>query len=272
MGFRLRCAVTRVDDEATAARVIAAARSLPHLAAQPLREPFLGVAAAFDPDQLFERLTEDPAAHGWTDEDAASEGAYEIIERAFDPLISTFPDHQFAIIDADCFGGVCRYHGHTRGPEPSVVAPDSSRAHQDLLAAIGAVDPPWYFAPFTRGFFDHGTAPDGPRRRPTICYVAGTLTGITMSLATACALQLDAPWKLIGAGDRHAIVGLGQDLHLSLNLVADDALDLKVASHVDAETTAARISELVEELHGATAELTLSDADHRPLRTWRIDP
>jgi hypothetical protein len=267
MGFRMHCAVARVDDDAVAARILDLARSMPHLAAQRLDEPWRGVAIGFDPDALADRIAADPLAHGFADEDAAHEAAAEAIERAFDALFDAYPDLTFAFIEADCFGGTCLYSGRTVGPGTTTTARGSD-AHQRLLAAIGVADPPWYFAPFTRGFFDTGREPDGPKRRPTLCYVSGTLTGMTIGAATIAATLLAPPWKLTIATSSSAVLQHGDDLVASIN-VSGPALDLRASSLVDAETTTTWIEELVEEL-SVTAELRLVDPDNRPLRSWRV--
>jgi len=247
MGFRLRCAVARVDDDDLAARIIDRARSLPHVSARRLVEPWRGVVAGFDPDEL----------------------EADIVETLLDPLFAAFPDQRFACIEADCFGGTCTYVGDTVGPGERVYA-NGSDAHQTLLAAIGVIDPPWYFAPFTRGFFETGREPDGPRRRPVVCYAAGRLTGMTIGAATISAMMMAVPWKVTIATERSAIIVYGDDLVVSLNAMDDDTIELKASSHVDADTTAGWIDALVDELCVA-ADLRLVDADSKPLRSWRID-
>jgi|GEM_PF-3512076 len=267
MGFRLRCAVARVDDDDLAARMIDRARSLPHVSARRLVEPWRGVVAGFDPDELVDRIHDDPAAFGLAKDDARRESA-EIVETLLDPLFAAFPDQRFACIEADCFGGTCMYSGDTVGPGERVYA-NGSDAHQTLLAAIGVSDPSWYFAPFTRGFFDTGREPDGPKRRPVVCYAAGKLTGMTIGAATISAMTMAVPWKVTIATERSAIIVHGDDLVVSLNVIDDDTIELKASSHVDADTTAGWIDALVDELCVA-ADLRLVDADSRPLRSWRI--
>src|SRR5262245_33190885 len=267
MGFRMRCAVARVEDNALAARMIELARSLPHLTAQRLENPWRGVAIGSDPDDLADRFADD---------DTAYEAALEAVDGGFDAVFAAYPDVPFACIDADCFGGTCRYSGRTVGPGTAVTA-SGSDAHQQLLAAIGVVDPPWYFAPFTRGFFETGVEPEGPQRRAVLCYVSGTLTGMSIGAATIAATLLAPPWAVTIAMPSSAVLQRGDDLFASINVSrkssgnpADDALELSASSHVDADTTAGWIEELIDEL-SVTAELELRDPDQRLLRSWQID-
>ena len=261
MGFQLRCAVARIADDDEASQLIELART-GGIAAHRLREPFLGIAAAYDPAELRDRLR-DELADGDDDDEI-----YERAEAVLDPLVAALPAHRFAIIDVDCFGGTCLYRGYTAGAGDHVQVATSSHGHQQLLAAIGVVDPPWYFAPFTRGFFATGREPEGPRRRATLCHVSGTLQAIPIALATTCAALVARPWQVISASERHVIIG-HDELWLSLH-AAGKALELRVTSYVDPATTRRLIDELVGELDGATAELVASDPDGAPRERWSL--
>jgi hypothetical protein len=141
----------------------------------------------------------------------------------------------------------------------------SGIAHQQRLAALGAVDPPWNFAPFTRGFFEHGEASSGPPRRQVLCHVAGTLHDLVL---IGIAL-LRPPWQVYSASDRHAILGYGDhDLWLSLNVI-DDGVDLRVASHLGVEATVQRINDLVDTLCGH-GELRATDPAGAVVRRWSL--
>jgi hypothetical protein len=263
MGLQLHCAVARVDGD-TAEQILVFVRGTRFIQARRITEPFAGIVAGYDATAAQETVYEEQIAAGVNEDDASEAGA-DAFWNGLDPLVAAFPHVRFAIIRVDCFGGTCRYDGHTTGPGEHVQVASSHDAHQRLLAALGAVDPPWYFAPFTRGFFERGAPPPGPQRRQVRCWISGTLRDAPL---VGVAL-LAPPWRVANASERHAILVHGDDdLHLSLNVVGD-ALDLRVSSHLEPEPTAARIAELVEML-AARGELVLRDAGGAVVRQWTV--
>lgn len=256
MGFHLCCVVARVEGD-VADRILAVASTVRFVRARRITEPFAGIVAAYDEEVAQETIYDEAIAAGATEDDASEAGAQARWD-TLEPLAAAFPDVRFAQIHADCFGGTCMYHGHTSGPGDPVRA-DGHDAHQRLLAALGAIDPPWFFAPFTRGFFDTGEPPAGPQRREVRCSVAGTLRDVAL---VAIAL-LRPPWRVTIATERDAIIMYGDDdLWLSLNAAGE----LRASSHLEPEPTAAAIAELVDAL-AATGELVLRDAAGTVLRT-----
>ena len=264
MGFYLHCAVARTADDAEAAAMLAVARALPVTRAQPITAPFAGIVAAYKPEEMREHATAAALASGASEDDACEAGC-AAEEEGLDPLVRAFPHVRFAVIDVECFGGHCVYQGHIIGPGERVSVGTSGIAHQKLLAALGAVDPPWNFAPFTRGFFEHGEASSGPPRRQVLCHVAGMLHDLVL---IGIAL-LRPPWQVHSASDRHAILGYGDhDLWLSLNVI-DDGVDLRVASHLGVEATVQQINDLVDTLCGH-GELRATDPAGAVVRRWSV--
>lgn len=191
MGFYLHCAVARTADDAEAAAMLAVARALPVTRAQPITAPFAGIVATSRRRRCGGGREHDGGRAGLgASEDDACEAGCAAEEEGLNPLVRAFPHVRFAVIDVECFGGRCVYQGHIIGPGERVSVGTSGIAHQQLLAALGAVDPPWNFAPFTRGFFEHGEASSGPPRRQVLCHVAGTLRDV-IGLAL-----LRPPWQV----------------------------------------------------------------------------
>ncbi len=264
MGFYLHCAVVRTADDAEAGLMLAVARALPVTRAQRITAPFAGIVAAYEPRERREHAVAAALAAG-ASEDDADEAGYAAEEDGFAPLVRAFPHLRFAVIEVECFGGTCVYRGYIVGPGERVSVAMSGSAHQQLLAALGAVDPPWYFAPFTRGFFEHGEAASGPPRRQVLCHVAGTLRGV----ALVAVVVLRPPWQIHSASERHAILGYGDhDLWLSLNVI-DDQVDLQVASHLGVDATVPLITELVDTLCGH-GELSATDPGGAVVRRWSV--
>jgi hypothetical protein len=264
MSFFLHCAIARTTDEAEAEAMLAVARALPVTRAQPITAPFAGIVAGYDPGERREHAYAAALASGASEEDA-SEASCSAEENGLDPLIRAFPHVRFAVIDVECVGDLCLVGGTLVGPGERVSVARSGSGHQQLLAALGAVDPPWYFAPFTRGFFDHGEAAPGPPRRETRCTVEGSLGDVVLTAV----LLLRPPWQIHSVSERHAILGYGDDdLTLSLN-VKGDLVALGVASHLDVDATVQAITELVDTLCGH-GELRATDLDGTVLRRWSV--
>jgi hypothetical protein len=254
MGFNLYTAIARVDDDREAERMLATARELaattPVLATMRARrfgEPFAGVIVGFDHlDQLQKVLEDDALA--------------DAILGAFDPLVAAFPNHAFAIVEVDCFGGTCRYHGRVlRGGEQLAYVASAHDGHQQLFRHLGVADPPWFFAGFTRGYLDSGEEPPGPRRREVLCHARATLADVTIAGATLDAMQL-AGWRITIATERTLILD-ADDVWLSLNDV-DGTIQLDASSHVDPERTRTLLVALLDEL-GAEGELAITSTSSR---------
>lgn len=264
MSFSLHCAVARTADDSEAGAMLAVARALPVTRAQQITAPFSGIVAAYEPRERREHALAAALAAGASEDDAYEAGCAAEAD-GLEPLIRAFPHVRFAVIDVECFGGICVYRGYIVGPGERVSVAMSGIAHQHLLAALGAVDPPWYFAPFTRGFFERGEAASGPPRRQVLCHVAGTLGGVVLVGVAV----LRPPWQIHSASQRHAILGYGDhDLWLSLNVI-DDLVDLQVASHLSVDATVQQVTELVDTLCGH-GELSATDPGDAVVRRWSV--
>src|SRR5262245_2369748 len=271
MGYSLRCAIARCADDDQAARLLAAAASLPHVTVRRFRDPFDGVIAGSHYLDVWDAYTDDPEASGYASEDDAMAAIYEGIEGGLPALSRGFPGVAFAYIDVDCFGGTCLYGGHVvvdggvvfRLPRPS------HSGHVELLEKLG-VTIDWHFAPFTRGFLLREDAA-GPIRRAIAGVIDGelrfTLPALTMHLRG----ELAPPWAMpIVARDTLILTYGDDDLLLSLNATGD-VIAFGGRAHVAPDEAAVRIEELLRCLDeiGVSYDVGLSDFQRAPLRRWR---
>jgi len=224
MGIHLSVAIARVDGD-EAEHVVKTARAMT-LSAQRFREPFSGVMAGVDLDD---------------------EHDLDELELTFDRLFAAFPALAFAVVDVDCFGGVCMYGGHVeRGGEQIGHVRHAHDGHQQLFALLGVPDAPWYFVGFTRDFLATGGEPAGERRREVLCHARATFTDVFIAPATIAVAALGPPWQITIANERTLIVDAG-DLWLSLN-ARGDTVELAASSHVDRARTAEMLVELCDAL------------------------
>lgn len=69
------------------------------------------------------------------------------------------PSVTFACVRADCVGGACVYDGYIVLSGTSIFEVSGDYAgHLELLAHVGLSLGSAFFAPFTRGYFEHGHA------------------------------------------------------------------------------------------------------------------
>src|SRR5512139_409169 len=218
MGFYLRCAIAKVDDEVLADRIgrVAAEVFPPFVAVRRFDAPFAGVIAAYDPGQL--DIVENFAAHGYPDEDAAHEDQAEGILARMGELSRAVPEVPFVYVDVDCFGGTCRYQGYAfQDGTQTHVEPFSSNAHVRLFEKLGVENPQWYFAPFTRDFMTTGTASE-VSRLPVTYYVHARWDE-PLRLAAMRAAMLPPPWKVTILTEQSCIVVHGERFVASLHAV-----------------------------------------------------
>jgi hypothetical protein len=247
MGFNLRGAVVRVDDDAEAERICAAAREVfpAFVQIQRFRVPFAGVIAAYDPIATHERIVDDYAAHGYASEDAACEAAAEAVDGTLAVLSRRFPTLPFAFVDVDCFGGACTYHGHvTRDGMTTFRAEPSPRAHQELFARLDVANPGWHFAPFTRGFMESGVALD--LSRLPITYSVHARWEEPHRLAAIRATMLPLPWKVTIYSETSVVIVHGESFYASLHPV-DGGVELRGRSFVDLDQTRQLARELADD-------------------------
>ncbi len=261
MGFYLRCAIAKVEDDGLADRIVQASTTLfpRFVRVRRFAAPFAGVIAAYDPAATHERLVDDFAAHGYADEDAASEDAAEAIDSRIGELSRAFPDVPFAFVDVDCFGGTCRFHGFVVRDGGSVHREDtSSTAHVRLFAQLGVADPQWHFPPFTRGFMESGVASD--LSRLPITFSVQARWNERFRLTAIRASTLPAPWKVTIFSESACVVVHGEELYASLHPV-EDQVELRCRSFVDLARTKVLALELVDD----DIPLDLRDADGKPV-------
>jgi hypothetical protein len=261
MGFYLRCAIAKVDDDALADKIAAQMTSLfpPFVKVRRFASPFAGVIAGYDYTKTHEDIVENFAAHGYPDEDAAYEDAYEGVDNRMRQLSSAFAALPFAYVNVDCFGGTCMYDGYVvKDGEVLHSEPFSSAAHVRLFEYLGVRDAQWHFAPFTRGFMETGEA--APEvRLPTTFYVHARWDE-PFRLAAMRASMLPAPWKVTIMTERDCVVIYGDQFAASLNTV-DDHVELRGQSYTDLVHTKTLAGELADD----DVALDIKDADGKPL-------
>ena len=261
MGFYLRCAIAKVDDVSHATQIEATAAELfpPFVRSQRFEQPFAGVIIGYDPVATHERLVENFAAHGYTDEEAATEDAEAAIWNHMGELSLAFPDVPFAYIDVDCFGGTCMFDGFiVKDGLRTHVEKSSSSAHQRLFEHMGVDDPQWHFAPFTRGFMESGVASDLSRLPMT--YSVHAHWDEPFRLAALRASMLPPPWRVTIHTEQGCVVVHGEQFYASLHPV-DDHVEMRGKSFVDLTLT----HTLAHELTNDDVALELKDPDGKPL-------
>jgi len=271
MGYVLRCAIARCTDDDQAARLLAAAASLPHAIVRRFRDPFDGVIAGSHYLDVWDAYTEDPAKSGYASEDDAMAAIYDGIEGGLPALSRRFPGVRFAYIDVDCFGGTCLYGGHVvvDGSDVFRLPGHSQRGHVELLARLG-VTIDWHFAPFTRGFLTGEDKP-GPIRRAIAGVIDGELRFTLPALTMHLRAELAPPWAMpIIARDTLVLTYADDDLLLSLNATGH-AIAFGGRAHVGPDEAAVRLDELLRCLDeiGVSYDVALSDFQRAPLRRWR---
>lgn len=279
MGFDLRCFVTPCDDDAEASAILAAAaEAYPWAKRRRFRDPWPGVIAGADPDEVYEDYKKHPERYPFEDEDSAYEVAYEGLEASLRGLSARFPERSFAYIEVMCFGGVCQFEGRVvRAGEVTLSERGSSGdGHVTLLKAAGAPQKEWHFEPFTRGFFDAEHAPSEPaeRRRAIQGEIRGELRGFTlMALAIHLASALAPPWRLSKMVDTILVSYGADDVLFSLNARPDGSIEVGGRAHVDKEEAARLLDEFVRlgpddlEMSGSIA---LLDSTKAVERTWQL--
>lgn len=261
MGFYLRCAIAKVDDDTLADRIVATAADVfpPFVRARRFTAPFHGVIAAYDPVATSEHIVDDFAAHGYPDEDTATEDVEGAVANHLGELSLAFPAVAFAYVDVDCFGGTCRYDGYVvQDGVRTHVEPGASDAHVRLFAHLGVPHPAWHFAPFTRGFMESGVASVEPRLPPT--YYVHARWPEPLRLAAMRASMLPPPWKVTLLTEQSCIVEYGDKFIASLTAV-EDQVELRAKSFVDLVLTKTLAYELADD----DVALELKDPDGKPL-------
>jgi hypothetical protein len=260
MGFYLRCAIAKVDEDDLAVRIEQAARELfpPFVKVRRFEFPFAGVIAGYDPNAAHD-LVEDFAAHGYSNEEAAYEDAAEGLESRIAELSLAFAATPIAFVDVDCFGGTCMFRGSVVKDGVQIHAePSSASAHVRLFEHLGVKDPQWHFAPFTRGFMDSGVASD-LARLPTTYYVHARWDE-PFRLAAMRASMLHGEWKVTIMTETSCVVVHGEQFVASLHPV-DDQVEMRGKSFVDLTLT----KTLAHELADDDVALELKDPDGKPL-------
>jgi hypothetical protein len=261
MGFYLRCAIAKVDDSGLADRICATAtESFPSFVrCRRFDAPFAGVIAGYDPVATSERIVESFAAHGYPDEEAATEDVEGAIWNHMGELTLAFPELPFAYIDVDCFGGTCVFSGFIiKDGLRTHTEPSSSSAHVKLFAHLGVVDPQWHFAPFTRGFMETGVAADLSRLPMT--YSVHARWDEPYRLAAMRAAMLPSPWKVTVHSEKGCVIVHGEQFYASLHPV-DDQVEMRGKSFVELTLT----KTLAHELADDDVALELRDPDGKPL-------
>src|SRR5215207_5482762 len=106
MGFYLRCAIAKVDDELATRLAKTAADIFPTFVdVRRFDAPFAGVIAGYDPVATSERIIDNFAAHGYADEETAVEDVEGAIDNHMGELSLAFPEIAIAYVNVDCFGG-----------------------------------------------------------------------------------------------------------------------------------------------------------------------
>lgn len=147
MGFRQHIILSGTLDEAARDRAIRAALD---------KWPFLRLPRDLGcfPGRLVLGLPE--LTDYLFQDDAAFEAAQEQVERVEDELpgwSGAFPGSLFAFLEAECFGGTCRYFGYVcRDRVRLEEGPPGAQGHLAPLRQLG-IQTDGYFEPFTRGFF-----------------------------------------------------------------------------------------------------------------------
>jgi hypothetical protein len=273
VGYNLRCAIARCADDAQAARLTAAAvELLPHVSARRFADPFDGVLAGSEYQDVWEACSDDPARFAYASEDEAM-GAilYGILDGL--PVLSLrFPGVAFAYVDLDCFGGTCLFDGHVvvDGDVVFRLPRAAHSGHVELIGKLG-VKIGWHFPPFARGFL-RGGDDEAPLRRAIAGVIQGQLRGFTLpALTIHLRGELSPAWQMpIVARDTVILAYADEDLTLSLN-AKGGAIDFDGRAHVAPPEAAARIEELLRCFDDLSLgyEVTLSDFDRVPLRRWR---
>jgi hypothetical protein len=261
MGFYLRCAITKVDDDAVADAIAAHMTGLfpSFVTVRRFAAPFAGVIAGYDYNRTHEDIVARFAAHGYPDEDAASEDAYGAIDNRMPQLSSAFAARPFAYVNVDCFGGTCMYDGYVvKDGEVLHSEPFSSASHVRLFEYLGVRDAQWHFAPFTRGFMETGEAA-ADARLPTTFYVQARWDE-SFRLAAIRATMLPPPWKVTLMTERDCVVTYGDQFVASLNTV-DDHVELRGQSYTDLTHTRTLAGELADD----DVALELKDPDGKLL-------
>ncbi len=123
----------------------------PGCCARQFMEPFHGVGVAVPEHALM-----------YGDSDEEQERAQDLAYRLEDELVEwskQFPDALFSFLNADCFGGNCRYVGYIcQNGEICEQVQGSDKSAKDALAQLleplgVMLNDASYFAPLTRGCF-----------------------------------------------------------------------------------------------------------------------
>lgn len=240
MGFYLRCAIARVDNDAEAERVVTAMTTVypPFVTVRRFSSPFTGVIAAHDPSEREDDLA-------WVIDEKLPQISHEL---------GALP---VAFVDVDCFGGTCMYGGHVMRDGAMVAhEPRSTSAHVRLFAHLGVDDPQWQFAPFSRGFLDTGIGAD---RLPVTFHVHARWDE-PFRLAAIRATMLPSPWKVTMMTERDCVVVYGEQFVASINTI-EDHVELNGKSFADLTLTKTLAGELADD----DIALELKDADGKPL-------
>ena len=261
MGFHLRCAIAKVDDDSVADHFVEFATALypSFVRVRRFDAPFAGVIAAYDPQAAHDLVHDNWEVLGYADENAAIDDIEEAIESRIAHLSHEFPDTPIAFVDVDCFGGTCMYRGYVVNDGLQTYAePASANAHVRLFEHMGVKDPQWHFPPFTRGFMDSGVASDLSRLPAT--YYVHAHWDEPFRLAAMRASMLPKPWQVTIMTETSCVVVHGEQFHASLNAV-DDHVRLDARSFVELTLT----KTLAHELTNDDVALELEDADGKPL-------
>jgi hypothetical protein len=264
MGFQLRCVIVPGHDSAVAA----ALRTLPAVVVRELTEPFVATIAAQVADDVDELRERNPTLYLPAEEDDDNEAAHAVL--AIDGWLEVsrrFPAVLFGWIYVDCFGGTCIYSGQVRRAGEHVWHGSGQRAHLDVFERLGLPATSWYFAPFTRDYFDGGAPPEHPAQEIT-CVFKGTLTGALGPL-TMAAMLMPAPWRITIANSFTLVVVHGDELALSCNL-RDGELTIGGRSHIDRDATVQLLAAFADEIAslGMTYAIELTTFEGALIRTF----
>jgi len=266
MGFEIRVVIVRGHDD----ELYAALQELPAVIVRKLEPPFEALIAAQvarDADELRERF---PQLSFDEDDEAQQERLYEVLHlEDYVALSRRMPDVKFGLVHVDCFGGTCINDAEVRKAGEVIWSERGQSAHQSMFGQLGLPADSWYFAPFTRDFFDGGEPP-AERARPITCVFKGELEHASITALTIAVQLMELPWRISIADSRNLIVVYGDnDIALSFNSAGDD-VTIGGRSHIAAEDTERALAELCEEIEatGADYKVTLSEFGGKHVRTF----
>ena len=255
-----------------AERILAAlAGEIPWSRRRTLRVPFLAVVAGMNAWKVIEDWEKHPDRYPFRDSEEAEETLLGALEEKLPEVSRLFPGVAFAYVRVECFGGVCLFDGFVARDGDVVFRQSSSHdGHCAILAAAGAPIADWFFAPFTRGWFE-GAAPPEVVRRGIRGRIEGTIAGHGIELVGMALLaDLRPPWKVWRMGETWFAAHGEEDVSLSLNFNPDGTIALGGRSHVGPEDAAGLLNAVYSSLAslGGEAGLELLELNGAVIRRW----